>query len=876
MKYSDKFNIVVSEAAALARNTGGLVCTEHLLYGMCACEGSVAQTLLFECGIDCARLLPQFIRKPLVAEVRFSTRAGRLIDNARALAVRFGSDEVNTEYLLFVLTDDRGCVAYNILRDSGINLDEFQRRVYGIMCEGAAQSALNRNKPSGHDTASDFDMRYGADTIAENDGANPSDKEYRDDVYGKTVQDVISQIIPIKQQQKAAAESDGRDNKTDAKDSLSAYNGMLNAELLKFGTDLTEKARQGKLDPVIGRSKEIERIIQILCRRTKNNPILIGEPGVGKSAVVEGLAQAIVAGNVPDALSGKIVFSLDLTSLVAGTRYRGDFEERIKGALGRIKSDGRIIVFIDEIHTILRTGSSEGGLDTANILKPMLARGELQTVGATTIDEYRRYFEQDAALERRFQPVTVEQPSVSDTIDILSGLKGKYEEHHKVEITDEAISAAAILSDRYVTDRFLPDKAIDLIDEAASRKKIFHFTTPAEIRALEDRIKDVRLQKREEAKRERFAAAEKLKTEEDALVEEKERAEADWKLRCDNMKLSVGEDEIAEIVSDWTGIPVAKLTEGESEKLRRLEDVLSKRVIGQGEAVAAVSRAIKRARAGLKDPKRPIGSFIFLGPTGVGKTELAKTLAEAMFGDENLMIRVDMSEYMEKTNVSRLIGSAPGYVGFDEGGQLTEKVRRKPYSVVLFDEIEKAHPEVFNLLLQVLEDGRLTDSHGRTVSFKNTVIIMTSNIGAAEISQMKRPLGFSGGDEPLRDYENMKQRQLEALKAAMKPELINRIDEIIIFRRLDKENVASIAELMFKSLAFRLDERGITAEISDGAKDFVLDKGYDEEYGARPLRRAIQRMIEDKLSEMVLSGEIGSGDSVYIDCSDNALTFAKQ
>ena len=605
--------------------------------------------------------------------------------------------------------------------------------------------------------------------------------------------------------------------------------------------------------------------------------MLIGEPGVGKSAIVDGLAQAIVKGQVPDILRGKIVFSLDITSMVAGTRYRGDFEERLKKAIDGIKSAGNIILFIDEIHTILGTGSTgEGGLDVANVLKPMLARGELQTIGATTIEEYRKYFEKDAALERRFQPIMVEQPSVSDTIEILQGLKEKYEQHHKVEITDEAISSAAILSDRYITDRFLPDKAIDLIDEAASRKKILNFTTPPEIRKIEEKIKEVELNKSEAARHEQYERADKLKQERDNLVEQKEKLEAEWKNKSKDVKLSIGEEDIADIVSDWTGIPVRKITEGESEKLQHLEEILHKRVIGQDEAVVAVAKAIKRARAGLKDPKRPIGSFIFLGPTGVGKTELAKALAEAMFGDENLLIRVDMSEYMEKHNVSKLIGSAPGYVGYDEGGQLTEKVRRKPYSVVLFDEVEKAHPEVFNILLQILEDGRLTDSHGRVVSFKNTIVIMTSNIGASEIAAAKAPLGFgTGASKEEAAYENMKERQMQALKEAMKPELINRIDEIIFFHRLTKDDIEKISAIMFASLSKRLEERDISVTITQAAKDYIVSQGYNEEYGARPLRRTIQRLVEDKLSEMLLSGEIGSGDKVNIDCVDGALTFKK-
>lgn len=601
--------------------------------------------------------------------------------------------------------------------------------------------------------------------------------------------------------------------------------------------------------------------------------MLIGEPGVGKSAVIDGLAQRIVAGDVPDALRGKIVFSLDLTSLVAGTRYRGDFEERLKATLNGIKQRGNVLLFIDEIHTILKAGSSEGGLDIANILKPMLARGELQTIGATTLEEYRKQFEQDSALERRFQPVLVEEPSVSDTIEILQGLKPKYEAHHGVTITDEAISSAAILSDRYVADRFLPDKAIDLIDEAASRKKIFSFTTPGEIRDLENKIKQAELDLSEAKRRENYELCGKYKALRDDYIEQKEKAEIEWKEKCKNTDLSIGEDEIAEVVGNWTGIPVRRITEGESEKLVNLEKTLQSKVIGQDEACSAVAKAVKRARAGLKDPKRPIGSFIFLGPTGVGKTELAKALASALFGDEDLLIRVDMSEYMEKDSVSRLIGSAPGLVGFEEGGQLTEKVRRKPYSVVLFDEIEKGHPDIFNILLQILEDGILTDSHGRTVSFKNTVVILTSNIGAKEASAPQRTLGFASEKAVENESERVRQSHVQALKGAMKPEIINRIDEIVVFKKLDKASLLKIADLMFASLEKRLESKDISVTITQSAKDYIVSEGYDADYGARPLRRTLQRLVEDKLSEKLIRAEISSGDKVKIDFDGNNLVF---
>ncbi|MDY5933394.1 MAG: ATP-dependent Clp protease ATP-binding subunit, partial [Eubacteriales bacterium] len=642
-------------------------------------------------------------------------------------------------------------------------------------------------------------------------------------------------------------------------------------ELEGFGIDLTQKAKENKLDPVIGRDKEIERIIQILCRRTKNNPVLIGEPGVGKSAVSEGLALQIVNDQVPDALKGKKVFSLDMASIVAGTKYRGEFEERFKAALDTVKKAGDVILFIDEIHTIVNAGGAEGAVDAANILKPMLARGEIQTIGATTIDEYRKYIEKDAALERRFQPIVVDQPSVDDTILILKGLRDKYEAHHKVEITDEAIEAAANLSDRYITDRFLPDKAIDLVDEAASRKRIFAFSLPDDIKKAEEKLASLNYDIKEASHNEQFEKAEKLKVERDKLKKIVDEGRENYDKEKANAKLSIGEEDIAEIVADWTGIPVSKLTEAESKRLLNLENTLHKRVIGQSEAVSAVARAIKRARAGIADPKRPIGSFIFLGPTGVGKTELSKALAEAMFGDENLMIRVDMSEYMDKSNVSKLIGSAPGFVGFDEGGQLTEKVRRKPYSVVLFDEIEKAHPDVFNMLLQILEDGRLTDSHGRTVSFKNTIIIMTSNVGASELNRTQK-LGFGSED----DYDDVRDRQINALKQVMKPEFINRIDEIVVFTPLEKPDVEKIADIMLKNLEKRLKDHGITLEISDEAKAHLVDKGYDKEYGARPMRRTIQRQVEDKLSEEILKGNISDNGKVKITLVDGQLDFSEE
>lgn len=649
--------------------------------------------------------------------------------------------------------------------------------------------------------------------------------------------------------------------------------GHSDDKLDGLGCDLTAKAKAGKLDPVIGRSNEVDRIIQILSRRTKNNPVLIGEPGVGKSAIVEGLAQAIVAGDVPEMLRGKKVFSLDMASLLAGTKYRGEMEERLKNTIETLKKSGDTILFIDEIHTIVGAGSSgEGNMDVANILKPQLARGELQTIGATTLDEYRKYIEKDSALERRFQPITVDPPSVDDTILILKGLREKYEQHHGVTITDSSIEAAAVMSDRYINDRFLPDKAIDLIDEAASRKRIGNSVVPKNIKEIEDKINRLNVEKTAAQKREEYLRCNDLKVEIEKLTAELKDKKSKWKENQNQTDLSITDEDIAQIVSSWTGVPVVKLTQSEKEKMLHLEDALRKRVVGQDDAIVAISKAVRRARAGIKDPNRPIGSFIFLGPTGVGKTELCKALAEVMFGDENLMIRMDMSEYMDKINVSKLIGSAPGYVGFEEGGQLTEKVRRKSYSVVLFDEIEKAHPDVFNILLQILEDGRLTDSHGRTISFKNTIIIMTSNIGASEIKAMPK-LGFGNNTEQV--YEDMKEKQLKALKNTMKPEFINRIDDIIMFKSLDKSDMSKIADLMINNLSKRLKDRDIQISVSDKAKEYIIDKGFDNEYGARPLRRAVQKYIEDQLSEEILKGNFELGDKVDIDLVDEKLTFKK-
>jgi ATP-dependent Clp protease ATP-binding subunit ClpC len=648
-----------------------------------------------------------------------------------------------------------------------------------------------------------------------------------------------------------------------------------NLLLDQFGRNLTQLASQSKLDPVIGRDKEIERVMQVLARRTKNNPVLIGEPGVGKTAVVEGFAQKIVNNEVPHMLGGKQLYTLDLGALVAGSRYRGDFEERLKKVVKEIRSRGDIILFIDELHNLVGAGAAEGAIDAASILKPALARGELQTIGATTLDEYRKHLEKDAALERRFQPVLVEEPTVDHTIDILKGLRDRYEAHHRVAITDEALVAAARLASRYISDRFLPDKAIDLIDEAASRLRIHAMTAPPDFRDLEERLQQIRQEKQAAIAGQEFEKAAGLRDKEKDIICEMDQLEEDWKIPLGSHQLQVTDDDIADILSSWTGIPVSQLTEEESSKLLRMEDALHERVVGQDEAVIAVSRSIRRTRAGLKDPKRPGGSFIFLGPSGVGKTELARTLAEFLFGDESALIQIDMSEYMEKHAVSRLVGSPPGYVGYEEGGQLTEAVRRKPFSVVLLDEIEKAHPDAFNMLLQILEDGRLTDSQGHKVDFRNTIVIMTSNLGARDISK-GTSLGFTTRTEGGMDYDKMKDRVLSELKKTFRPELLNRIDDVIVFHELSHAEIKKIVDLLMQRVKDQLAEQEIDIILSDDAKEVLMKEGYDPMYGARPLRRAIQKLIEDPLSEKVLGKEYMPGSTILI-AADNEgrITFEK-
>ncbi|MBO2536378.1 ATP-dependent Clp protease ATP-binding subunit [Rummeliibacillus suwonensis] len=631
--------------------------------------------------------------------------------------------------------------------------------------------------------------------------------------------------------------------------------------------DLTQIAREGSLDPVIGRSKEITRVIEVLSRRTKNNPVLIGEPGVGKTAIAEGLAQQIVNNEVPETLRDKRVMTLDMGTVVAGTKYRGEFEDRLKKVMDEIRQAGNVILFIDELHTLIGAGGAEGAIDASNILKPSLARGELQCIGATTLDEYRKYIEKDAALERRFQPIQVDEPTVEEAIQIIRGLRDRYEAHHRVKITDEAIEAAAKMSDRYISDRFLPDKAIDLIDEAGSKVRLRSFTTPPDLKELEQQLDSIHSEKMAAVQSQEFEKAASLRDTEQKLKDKLNTTKKEWKEAQGKSESKVTVNDIAEVVSMWTGVPVAKLAQEESEKLLHLEEELHKRVVGQSEAVEAISRAIRRARAGLKDPKRPIGSFIFLGPTGVGKTELARALAEVMFGDEDAMIRIDMSEYMEKHSTSRLVGSPPGYVGFDEGGQLTEKVRRKPYSVILLDEIEKAHPDVFNILLQVLDDGRLTDSKGRVVDFRNTVVIMTSNIGA-EALKYRKSLGF-GAQSATQSQETAKNVMMEELKKAFRPEFLNRIDEMIVFHSLEKEELSQIVVLMAKTLTKRLEEQNITLELTPAAIEKIAKEGYDPQYGARPLRRAIQKHVEDRLSEEILKGTVLTGQRVVFDVKDD-------
>jgi len=802
---------------------------------------------------------------------KFTERAQKVIAYAQEEARRLNHNVVGTEHLLMGLLREGEGIGAKALKNLGLNLKQVRQQIemmigtgpfmvqgpigYTPRAKRVMELALDESRRLGHNYVGTEHILLGL--IREGEGV--------------AAQVLLNLGISLEKAQAEVMNLLGVDGKTQSKFRKATNTPTLN----QFGRDLTEMAAENKLDPVIGRQKEIERVLQVLSRRTKNNPCLIGEPGVGKTAVVEGLAQRIIEGDVPEILKDKRLVSLDMASLVAGTKFRGEFEERLKKVINEIKQAGNIILFIDEMHTIIGAGAAEGAIDASNILKPALARGELQTIGATTLDEYRKHVEKDPALERRFQPIMVEEPSVEDTIKILEGLRDRYEAHHKVKITDEAIKAAAKMSHRYITDRFLPDKAIDLIDEAASRVRLKTLTAPPELKELEDELEAIRKEKDACIKAQEFEKAARLRDKEQEIKAKLESLRERWQKdnKLDNS--AVTEEDIAQIVASWTGIPVKRLEEEESERLLKMEEILHRRVIGQDEAVVAIARALRRASAGLKDPNRPIGSFIFLGPTGVGKTELARALAEAMFGDEEAMIRLDMSEYMEKFAASRLTGAPPGYVGYEEGGELTEKVRRKPYSVVLFDEIEKAHPDVFNILLQILEDGRLTDSKGRTVDFKNTIIIMTSNVGA-NLIQKSKVIGFAPSDQEAKNYQDMKERVLDELKRTFRPEFLNRVDEIIVFHALSEENIRSIVTLMINEVNERLKENEISIEVTDRAKDLLAKEGFDPMYGARPLRRVIQKKIEDKLSEELLKRQINRGDTVVIDAKDGELTFTKK
>ena len=792
--------------------------TEHLLYGLVDEQEGVAGKVLENQNVtkeDVLEEIEELIGKSTTESsktIGFTPRTKRVIENAFREARKVGSDYIGTEHILIGIMREADSVAVRILLDLDVNPQKLYNEIYKVVNEDDDIQNINNN------------------------GGNKS------------------------------------------KNTKNSFN--MTPTLNQFGSDLTKQAEEGKLDPIIGRKSEIERVIQILSRRTKNNPCLIGEPGVGKTAIVEGIAEKIVSGDVPEMLKDKRLVSVDISGMVAGAKYRGDFEERIKKALNEVKKAGDVILFIDEIHTIVGAGSAEGAIDAANILKPLLARGEIQLIGATTLNEYRKYIEKDAALERRFSPITVTEPTVEDTISILKGLRDKYEAHHNVKITDEAISSAVSFSVRYINDRFLPDKAVDLIDEAASRVRMKTYTEPDEIKVLEESIEKIEKEKEEAIKVQDFEKAAKLRDKEHKQKEKLEKSKTKWKDKNTKTVSIITEEEIAEVIASWTGIPVNKISENENEKLKNLEKALHKRVIGQNEAVDAVAKAIRRGRVGLKDPKRPVGSFIFLGPTGVGKTELSKALAEVLFGDENAIIRVDMSEFMESHSTSKLIGSPPGYVGFDEGGQLTEKVRRKPYSVILFDEIEKAHPDVMNILLQILDDGRLTDSQGRVVNFKDTVIIMTSNVGARVITD-KKTLGFNSKSEDSekdinKEYEDTKKEVMAELKRSFRPEFLNRIDEIIVFHKLEDEEIKSIIDIMLEEVKNRLKEKDIIIEIDDTVKDLIIKEGIDKAYGARPLRRTIQNKLEDRIAEAILDGIVKTKDTAIATVEDDKVVIKKK
>ncbi len=798
---------------------------------------------------------------------RFTERARQVVvlaqDEARALKHNY----IGTEHILLGLLREEEGLAARVLESLDITVEEVRAQVARIVGQGdevttgqipftprakkVLELALREALSLGHNYIGTEHILLGL--VRENEG-----------VAARILLDFDADAEKIRNEIIRMLSGPGRRQGASGAGAPGGEKSKSSKLLDQFGRNLTKQSTEGKLDPVVGRATEIERLMQILSRRTKNNPVLIGEPGVGKTAVVEGLAARIATNQVPELLKNKQIYTLDLAALVAGSKYRGEFEERLKKVMKEIMQRGDIILFIDELHNLVGAGAAEGAIDAASILKPALARGELQTIGATTLDEYRKYLERDAALERRFQQVRVEEPTVDDTVQILRGLRDRYEAHHRVKITDEALRASAELADRYIQDRHLPDKAIDLIDEAASRIRIRSMSAPPRYRELEEEIERVRKEKEDSIEAQEFEKAASLRDKERKLTQKKRELEEQWRTsESAEEQPQVGEEEIADIVSMWTGIPVFKLTEAESARLVRMEEELHKRVVGQEEAIVAVSKSIRRARAGIKDPKRPTGSFIFLGPSGVGKTELARTLAEFLFGDEDALIQVDMSEYMEKHSVSRLVGSPPGYIGYDEGGQLTEAVRRKPYSVLLLDEIEKAHPDVFNILLQILEEGKLTDAQGRRVDFRNTIVIMTSNIGASQISK-NQGFGFSIGDEQGLSYEEMKSRVMGELKKVFRPELLNRIDEIIVFHKLSKDEIMTIVDLLLRRLREQMAQHDVTIELTDPAKELLVDKGYDPAMGARPLRRAIQRFIEDPLADYVLGRAIDPGSTILV------------
>jgi len=798
---------------------------------------------------------------------RFTDRARRVVVLAQEEARMLNHNYIGTEHILLGLIHEGEGVAAKALESLGISLEGVRQQVEEIIGQGqqapsghipftprakkVLELSLREALQLGHNYIGTEHILLGLIREGEGVAAQVLVK------LGADLNRVRQQVIQL---------LSGYQGKEPQGAGVGPGEGTPSTSLVldQFGRNLTQAAREGKLDPVIGREKEIERVMQVLSRRTKNNPVLIGEPGVGKTAVVEGLAQGIVKGEVPETLKDKQLYTLDLGALVAGSRYRGDFEERLKKVLKEIRTRGDIILFIDELHTLVGAGAAEGAIDAASILKPMLARGELQTIGATTLDEYRKHLEKDAALERRFQPIQVGEPTLAHTIEILKGLRDRYEAHHRVSITDEALVAAATLADRYISDRFLPDKAIDLIDEAGSRMRIRRMTAPPDLREFDEKIASVRREKESAIDAQDFEKAASLRDREKTLLLDKAKREKEWKAGDMDVVAEVGDEEIAEVLATWTGIPVFKLTEEETARLLRMEDELHHRVIGQNEAIKAVSQAIRRTRAGLKDPKRPGGSFIFLGPSGVGKTELSKTLAEFLFGDEDSLIQLDMSEFMEKHTVSRLVGSPPGYVGYEEGGQLTERVRRKPFSVVLFDEVEKAHPDVFNTLLQILEDGRLTDSQGRVVDFKNTILIMTSNLGTRDIAKGFN-MGFARGSDKSIDYERMKTKVMEELKQHFRPEFLNRIDDVIVFHQLTEDDIIRIVDLMLNRVDGQLKNKDMGLELTAAAKQLLAKKGYDPVLGARPLRRTIQREIEDMLSEKILFGDLKAGQIVVCD-----------